>query len=60
MNYASTITVTPTPYFEAFRSGLYDVRAENDPSRWRTGYDIPAVRDGRIVKEAFPRRPAQA
>ena len=25
----------------------------DDPSRWRTGYDIPAVRDGRIVKEAF-------
>jgi peptide/nickel transport system substrate-binding protein len=40
-------------YFEAFRSGLYDVHSENDPSRWRTGYDIPAVRDGRIVKESF-------
>src|SRR5579863_8625821 len=40
-------------YFEAFKSGLYDVHSENDPSRWRTGYDIPAVRDGRIVKESF-------
>ena len=40
-------------YFEAFKTGLYDVRTENDPSRWQTGYDIPAVRDGRIVKEAF-------
>jgi peptide/nickel transport system substrate-binding protein len=40
-------------YFEAFKTGLYDVRSENDPSRWQTGYDIPAVRDGRIVKEAF-------
>ncbi|MGO9630328.1 MAG: extracellular solute-binding protein [Xanthobacteraceae bacterium] len=40
-------------YFEAFKTGLYDVRAEHDPTRWRTGYDIPAVRDGRIVKEAF-------
>ncbi len=29
------------------------MRAEHDPTRWRTGYDIPAVRDGRIVKEAF-------
>jgi peptide/nickel transport system substrate-binding protein len=41
-------------YFEAFKSGLYDVHSENDPNRWRTGYDIPAVRDGRIVKESFP------
>jgi peptide/nickel transport system substrate-binding protein len=40
-------------YFEAFKTGLYDVRTENDPSRWQTGYDVPAVRDGRIVKEAF-------
>ena len=40
-------------YFEAFKTGLYDVRSENDPSRWQTGYDIPAVREGRIIKEAF-------
>jgi peptide/nickel transport system substrate-binding protein len=40
-------------YFEAFKTGLYDVRSEADPSRWQTGYDIPAVRDGRIVKESF-------
>jgi peptide/nickel transport system substrate-binding protein len=40
-------------YFEGFKSGLYDVRTEHDATRWRTGYDIPAVRDGRIVKEAF-------
>lgn len=41
-------------YFEAFKKGLYDVRAENDPGRWRTGYDFPALREGRVVKEAFP------
>jgi peptide/nickel transport system substrate-binding protein len=40
-------------YFEAFKAGLYDVRTENDPSRWQTGYDFPAVRDGRVVKEGF-------
>jgi peptide/nickel transport system substrate-binding protein len=39
--------------FEAFKAGLYDVRAETDPGRWETAYNIPAVRDGRIVKEAF-------
>ena len=41
-------------HFEAFTKGLYDVRVELDPSRWETAYNVPAVRDGRIVKEAFP------
>jgi len=41
-------------YFEAFKAGLYDVRSEEDPTRWQTGYDIPAVREGRIIKESFP------
>ena len=41
-------------YFEAFKTGLYEVRAERDPSRWQTGYNFPAVRDGRILKESFP------
>jgi peptide/nickel transport system substrate-binding protein len=41
-------------YFEAFKAGLYDIRDEEDPTRWQTGYDIPAVRDGRIVKDSFP------
>jgi peptide/nickel transport system substrate-binding protein len=39
--------------FEAFKAGLYDVRNEEDPTRWQTGYNIPAVRDGRIIKESF-------
>jgi peptide/nickel transport system substrate-binding protein len=39
--------------FEAFKKGLYDVHAETDPGRWETAYDIPALRDGRIVKDAF-------
>jgi len=39
--------------FEAFKTGLYDIRIETDPGRFETGYDIPAARDGRIVKEAF-------
>jgi len=41
-------------HFEAFKKGLYDVRPELDPGRWETAYDVPAVRDGRIRKEAFP------
>jgi peptide/nickel transport system substrate-binding protein len=30
------------------------VRSETDPGRWQTGYDFPAARDGRVIKEAFP------
>ena len=41
-------------HFEAFKKGLYDVRAETDPGRWQTAYDFPALRDGKVVKEAFP------
>jgi peptide/nickel transport system substrate-binding protein len=41
-------------HLEAFKRGLYDLRTEVDPGRWQTAYDFPAVRDGRVVKEAFP------
>jgi peptide/nickel transport system substrate-binding protein len=41
-------------HLEAFKRGLYDVRSEHDPGRWETGYDFPAARDGRVIKEAFP------
>jgi peptide/nickel transport system substrate-binding protein len=40
-------------HHEAFKRGLFDVRGENDPSRWQTGYDFPALREGRVVKETF-------
>lgn len=39
--------------FEAFKAGLYDIRPEDDPTRWATGFDIPAVRDGRIELKSF-------
>jgi peptide/nickel transport system substrate-binding protein len=41
-------------HFEAFKRGLYDVREDNDPGRWQTAYDFPAVRDGQVIKEALP------
>ncbi len=41
-------------HLEAFVKGLYDLRAELDPGRWQTAYNVPAVRDGRIIKEALP------
>ena len=40
--------------FEAFKAGAIDARPEDDPTRWTEGYNIPPVRDGRIVKEEFP------
>ncbi|MEQ8265612.1 MAG: extracellular solute-binding protein [Parvibaculum sp.] len=39
--------------FEAFKSGVYHARPEDDPGRWTTGYDFPAVRDGKVRKETF-------
>ncbi len=39
--------------FEAFKAGLSDVRIETDPTLWITGYDVPAVRDGRILRRAI-------
>lgn len=39
---------------EAFKSGAVDYRAENSSRHWATSYNIPAVRDGRIKKEALP------
>lgn len=39
-----------TVQFEAFKAGDIDIRQENIARNWATGYDIPAVRDGRIIK----------
>jgi peptide/nickel transport system substrate-binding protein len=40
--------------FEAFKAGLVDFRTETDASRWLNAYDFPAVKDGRILREAQP------
>ncbi|WP_424360899.1 extracellular solute-binding protein [Methylocystis parvus] len=39
--------------FEAFKAGLIDYRDETSTTRWSSGYDFPAVRDGRMVKESL-------
>ena len=36
-----------TSLYEAFKSGVLDYREETNPSRWRNGYDFPAMREGR-------------
>lgn len=36
--------------FEAFKTGIYHARPEDDPVRWTTGYNFPALRDGKVRK----------
>ena len=45
-----------TSLFTAFTGGLYDVRVEDDATRWREQYDFPARRRGDVVVEEFPVR----
>ena len=47
--------------FEAFKSGIADVRIETDPGRWNTGYDFPAAKDGKVALEKIEQKtPAPA
>ncbi len=39
---------------EAFKAGQFDMNLEYSAKDWATGYDCPALRDGRIIKEAIP------
>ncbi len=46
--------------FEAFKVGEVDFWSESNPARWATGYDFPAVNDGRVVVEELANgRPAR-
>ena len=45
------IFLDETVAFEAFKADVYDWRDENSAKRWATQYDIPAVRNGHVVKE---------
>ena len=38
------------PEFEAVKAGEVDVHPENISKRWATQYDIPRVKDGRLIK----------
>jgi len=47
--------------FEAFKKGDADIRTESDPTRWATGYDFPAAKDGKVILEKIVQRsPAPA
>ena len=38
--------------FEAFRTGELDIRTEDDPKLWSSGYRFPAALDGRVERRA--------
>lgn len=42
--------------FEAFKSGAVNLHESATASEWATGYDFPAVRDGRVIKREIPDR----
>jgi microcin C transport system substrate-binding protein len=43
-----------TVLLEAFKGDQYDFRSENSAKNWATGYDFPAVKQGKVVLEEFP------
>lgn len=38
---------------EAFKKGLIDALQFRDPARWKTGFDFPAAKDGKVVQESI-------
>ncbi|MCI4679757.1 extracellular solute-binding protein [Rhodoblastus acidophilus] len=42
--------------FEAFKAGTVNLHESSTASEWATGYDFPAVRDGRVIKMEIPDR----
>ncbi|HUX79500.1 MAG TPA: extracellular solute-binding protein [Alphaproteobacteria bacterium] len=45
--------------FEAFKGGDHDYRVENIAKNWAKGYDIPAVKEGKLIKAEFPNKMPQ-
>ncbi|MGB6119646.1 MAG: extracellular solute-binding protein [Mesorhizobium sp.] len=41
--------------FEAFKKGNVSYRQEFTSRIWATGYDFPAIKEGRVVRRTFPR-----
>lgn len=47
----------PEIQMEAFKAGTLDMRPnENSAKRWATGYDFPAVKEGRVITETIAHR----
>jgi microcin C transport system substrate-binding protein len=45
-----------TVIFEAFKADQFDIQLESFSKQWATGYDFPAIRDGRVKREELPRK----
>ncbi len=43
-----------TAAFEAFKAGAYEMHEEFFSKIWATGYDFPAVNDGRVISDTLP------
>ena len=41
----------PTVAFEAFKGDQFDYNLEYSSKNWATGYEFPAIKDGRCIKE---------
>ncbi len=39
---------------EAFKGGAFDFTPVSSSLEWERGFDLPAVKDGRLIKEAIP------
>ena len=45
-----------TVIFEAFKAGDIDIHVEYISKNWATGYDFPALAEGRVIREEIPDR----
>ncbi|WP_448189949.1 extracellular solute-binding protein [Azospirillum sp. sgz301742] len=45
-----------TVAFQGFRGGVIDFRQENSAKNWATGYDFPAVKEGKVKVEEIPNK----
>ncbi len=41
---------------EAFKGDQFDIHFESFSKQWATGYDFPAVKDGRVIREEVPKK----
>jgi microcin C transport system substrate-binding protein len=44
----------PLVAFEAFKGDQFDYNFETSSKNWATGYEFPAIKDGRCIKEKVP------
>ena len=49
----------PTVAFEALKAGSVTYRAENNSKNWATGYNIPAIKTGKLIRKNLPNKNVQ-